>query len=190
MPTLKGIETYLVLIALALGTWYAAELLTPEEPPAPEPDRGQVDYYSKGITRTQMDETGKPKQLLVADVMTHYQGNDRTELIQPVLTLYSKTGGPPWVIHAESATLPADSDLIFMNGDVLIVRDADAEGRTVRITTRNVRVQPGKDYAETDEFIRVVSPPDELTGVGAKVNYGEDFTATILANVRRFHAVQ
>jgi lipopolysaccharide export system protein LptC len=192
MVTPRAALNYLVLAALALGTGWLAHRLTPSEEPGPEPVRGKIDYYSKHIRRTTLDERGQPKQLLVADELVHYEGNDRTELIHPVLTLY-KEGGPPWVFHAETATLPDQGEWIYMNGPVVILRNADQSdpnARTLRIDTANVRVQPDREYAETDEFVRVVSPPDELTGTGAKVHYGEEFKATILSHVQRKHTVR
>lgn len=188
MPNLKSLSSYLVLGLLALGTWWAAEFLAPKEGSTPKPTPGRVDYYSKQIRRTVMDATGRPKELLVADTLTHYENDNHTDLDRPVLTLYTQEG-PPWVIHADTALLPGQGDEIFLNGAVLVLRDADATGRTIRIETRNARVRPNQNYAETDEFVRVLSPPDTLTGTGAQVWFGDDLKFNILSHVRRKHEV-
>jgi lipopolysaccharide export system protein LptC len=135
-----------------------------------------------------MDENGKPKQLLFTVNLTHYVDGDRSELTEPVLTLYGEDG-PPWVIHSDRAVMPGDRDTIFLNGNVLILRERDENGRTLKIVTQNARVQPDNNYAETDEFVQVLSPPDELTGKGARVHFGDDLKVTILSDVRRKHEI-
>lgn len=186
----KNLVTYAVLGVAALGTWWVAELLMPREEAPGKLAPGKVDYYSKNLRRTVMDEAGKPKELLVAEALVHYENDNHTELTRPVMTLYSKDEGLPWVIQADSAVLPGQGDEVFLYGNVLVLRDADKDGRTIRIETTNARVQPNNHYAETDEFIRVLSPPDSMTGVGAKVHFGDDLSYTVLANVRRKHEVQ
>lgn len=189
MLDLKSFTTYLLLGLLALGTWWVAEILVPKEEAPPKLAPGKVDYYSENIRRTVLDETGNPKELLLADRMVHFENDNRTELSRPVMTLYGKQG-PPWVIRADSAVLPGGSDDVLLYGDVVIVRGADKKGKTVRIETTNARVQPERQYAETDEFIRVLSPPDIMTGTGAQVWFGENLKFTVLENVRRKHEVE
>ena len=183
------VTSYLVLGILAAMSGWLAELLAPKDDTQSKPPPGRIDYYTKTLRRTVMDETGKPKELLLAEQLTHYDNDDHSELTRPVMTLFSKNG-PPWVIHAESARIPAESDEIYLYGEVLIVRESDEKGRTIRIETRNARVQPDRQYAETDEFVRVLSPPDTLTGTGAKVHFGDDLNFTVLSNVRRKHEAQ
>ncbi|BBA34089.1 uncharacterized protein sS8_2137 [Methylocaldum marinum] len=182
----RSLVTYLALATLALLTWWLAGVYLPDEQSASPHNRGTVDYYSKNLTRTLMDENGKLKQLLFTASLTHYVVPDRSELEKPVLTLFG-TEGPPWVIHSDDAVMPGDSDTIFLNGNVKIVRERDENGRTVKIVTQNARVQPDNSYAETDEFVQVLSPPDELSGTGARVHFGDDLKVTILSNVRRKH---
>lgn len=185
----RSLASYLLLGVAALGTWWAAELLMPKEEGPGKQAPGKIDYYSKNLRRTVMDEAGKPKELLLAESLVHYENDNHTELTRPIMTLYSKDG-PPWVIHADSAVLPGQGDDVFLYGNVLVLRDADKNGRTMRIETPSARVQPKNNYAETDEFIRVLSPPDTMTGTGARINFGDDLSYTVLSNVRRKHEVQ
>jgi lipopolysaccharide export system protein LptC len=187
--TLKGFLTYFLLGLLALGSWWATKYFISAEGLSPKSFRGKVDYFSKDLRRTVMDETGTPKELLLADSLVHYENDNHTELSHPVMTLYSEKG-PPWVIRADSAVLPGDGDNVYLYGEVLILRDADESGRTVRIETSNARVQPDRHYAETDEFVRVLSPPDTIAGTGAQVHFGDNLNFTILSNVRRKHEIQ
>lgn len=189
-PSSKSLLTYFVLALLAVGSWWASEILMPKEEAPAKPRPGKVDYYSKNLRRTVMEEAGNPKELLVADSLTHFENDNHSELSHPVMTLYSKEGGPPWIIEAESAMLPGDGDDVYLYGEVLIRREADKNGRTIRIETSNARVQPERQYAETDEYVRLLSPPDIMTGTGAQVFFGDDLKFTVLSNVRRKHDVQ
>lgn len=189
LARLSALSRYLVLGLLALLSWWAAERFGPPIEKGKKLEPGKVDYYSKGLRRTVMDEAGKPKELLVAEELVHYEDDNRSELTKPVMTLYTQEG-PPWVIYAETATLPGDGEQIFLNGTVLVLRDANQDGRTMRIETSNARVQPDNNYAETDEDIRVISPPDYMTGTGAKLKFGDGIEYSVLANVRRRHDVQ
>jgi lipopolysaccharide export system protein LptC len=185
MPNFKTLLTYLLLALLALATWWGAELLTPKEESKPKPTVGKVDYYSRDIRRTVMDAAGHPKELLLAESLTHYENDNHTELRQPVLTLYDSNGGSPWIIHAESALLPGDGETIYLQGEVLVEREAAPGVRPIRIETREARVQPDNNYAETDEALRVVSEGETLDGVGGQVWFGDNLKFNILADVRR-----
>lgn len=186
MPTFKTLATYLLLGLLALGSWWVAEYLSPKEFTAPKPTVGKIDYYSKNIRRTVMNEFGEPKELLLAETLIHYENDNHTELTRPVMTLYAKKG-QPWIIHADSALLPGEGDTIYLQGEVLVEREGgtDKGNRPIRIETTDARVQPNNDYAETDEYLRVLSEGDTMTGVGGKVWFGDSLKFNILSQARR-----
>lgn len=189
MSTTREFLNYVLLVILAITSWWLAEVFFPKEVTVATLTRGQVDYYTKDIHRIVMDERGNPKEELRAVTLTHYVKDDHTELENSELTLLSEQG-PPWVIKADTAMLPGKGDDVFLYGNVLITRGPDQSGKTVRIETSNARVQPERKYAETDDFVSVSSPPDTLTGVGAQVYFADDLSFTVLANVRRKHDIQ
>ena len=177
------------LLLLTLITWWGVHYYgSPPEPPK-KPSPGKIDYYARGLQRTVMDEKGKPKEFLVVDEQVHYEGDNHSDLTNPVMTIYVEHG-PPWVIHSQTATVPGEGDEVFLHGDVLVTRDEDESGRTMHIETTNARVQPDRRYAETDEHILVLSPPDTMTGVGAKVNFGDELQYTIISEAHRKHEVE
>lgn len=185
----RTLSAYAGLVALAVGMGWLASYLAPKDDDDKSRSHGKIDYYSKNLRRTVLDEAGKPKELLLAETMTHFEEDDRVELEKPVMTLYSKQG-LPWVIHSERATMPSGGEEIFLNGAVTIERASSEGGEPLRIATREARVEPKRNYAETAEFVRVTNATDELTGIGAKVFFGDDFSFSILAHVRRKHEVE
>lgn len=184
----RSLRTYVALTALAAGTWWLADYLTPKEAPVTKQSRGKVDYYSTNVSRTVMTPQGKPKSLLFAVTMTHYTGTDETEMEKPVMTLY-KPDASPWVIHADTATSLSGGSAVYLNGNVLITRET-SRGDIFRIVTRNVKYDPDKDYAETAEHATIFGPQDELSGTGMQVYFEPELKANLLADVRRKHDVR
>jgi len=189
LSTLGSRTRTLCVLAVLMASAWLAGIYGPKPEPVQKMKMGRVDYYARGLRRTVMSAEGKPKEHLVAKEMVHYEEDDTAELSRPVINLFSKEG-PPWVIHAETALIPAKSEFVYLNGDVLILREADATGRTVRIETSNVRTKTGQDYAETDEYLGLISPPDYMTGTGATIHFGKELSYRILHDVRRRHDVE
>lgn len=186
MITARGLITYASLAAAVIGSGWIAERLAPPAEPRESTPPGQIDYYSRNIHRATSDITGKRVNVLVAERLTHYQNDDHSELERPVLTLFAEDG-PPWVIHGERGIVSSKSTDVFLEGPVLVLRDADRNGRTVRAETSNVRIKPDENYGETEDFVEIISPPDELSGIGMQVHFGKALRVTVLSSVRRKH---
>jgi lipopolysaccharide export system protein LptC len=122
----------------------------------------------------------------VAPVLTHYSDDGRTDLTTPVYTMFSKEGHPPWVVSSERGAIRPDGT-IALEGAVVIQRDTDRNGRSIRVMTSNAVVDPSRDYAETADHVEIVSDPDFLAGDGAQLHFGDQLKITILSNVRRKH---
>lgn len=181
----KKVSVNLALFIAAAGTWWLAESLVPQEPPPPKLDGGQIDYISKNIRRTVLTAEGKTKEVLVAELMTHYKNDDRTELEKPVMTLY-KEKGEPWVIRSDTGTSLSGGEAVWLRGNVLITRKND-KGEEMKIITRNVKYIPNKDYAETSEHVLMVSSSDTTSGEGAQVYFEPVLKINLLGDVRRKH---
>ena len=168
---MRRIHPVLVLAigAAAALSWWLAE--QGEKTPAVQTgQRGAraIDYHVTGFEVTRMSAEGTPAHRLRAQYLQHFTDDDTTELQQPHLTVY-QAEAPPWEVDAERAWVSADGSLLLLQGDVLIERAGDAVNRPMRITTRDLRVQPRQDYAETDEKVRVESDADRVDAVGMQV---------------------
>lgn len=186
MLSTRNLLVYAFLLIAVFGSGWLAEQLAPPSEPRIGKAPGQVDYYSRNIHRTTSDIDGKPLNVLDAEKLTHFQNDDHSELERPVLTLYSAEG-PPWVIHGERGTVASKGTDVFLEGSVLVLRDADRNGRTVRAETSNVRIKPDEEYGETEDFVQIFSPPDELSGIGMQAHFGKALRVTVLSSVRRKH---
>lgn len=155
----------LIVVLIAGLSWWLRDA-TPREAPATT-TRGEriIDYHVTGLDVVRMTAQGKPAHRLVAQRAQHFVDDDTTQLLKPRLTVFQDQS-PPWEIDADDALVSADGELVLLNGAVLIERAGDADDRPMRIVTRNLRVQPGEDYAETDEKVRVRSQSDWLDATG------------------------
>jgi lipopolysaccharide export system protein LptC len=181
----KTIANRLILLALAGGTWWLAESLMPKDAGESKSASSQIDYYSKNIHRTVLTPEGTVKEVLFAELMTHYKDDNRTDMDKPVMTLY-KTGGEPWIIHAEKGTLANGGKTVYLHGEVLITRKND-KGEEMQIHTSHVTYTPDTEYAETAQRVLMETKDDTTSGTGAQVFFEPTLKINLLANVRRKH---
>lgn len=183
MIRLNGSRIYLYLTIVAIASWWLVKLtgsgesgLVPVPPHSP-------DYFSKGYTKWEMDDFGKPKSKLIADQMTHYSDDGTTHLVNPVMTFYNdKT--PPWVIKSETGILSADGKDLLLNGKVYVDRESAPGVRALNIYTVNLRVKPEISYAETDAWAELLSLPNWTTGFGMKLTFAEPIHLELLSRVK------
>jgi lipopolysaccharide export system protein LptC len=159
----------LLLIAVAALSWWLLQApVETGEATAQGPRSGgprQVDYTIAGLDVIRMTEAGRPAHRLRAERLRHFIDDDTTELSEPRLTVFQDES-PPWEVEAEHALVSADGSLLLLSGEVRIDRAGDAENPPLRVLTRDLRVQPGEDYAETDEKVRVETDTDWIDAVG------------------------
>jgi lipopolysaccharide export system protein LptC len=180
---LQDFKIYLNLGAVALLSWFLVkltgfELIQPGVVPPHSPD-----FFSTGYTKKEMDESGRLKNKLTADKMTHYSDDGTTHLINPFMFFYNEAS-PPWKVRSENGIMSADGKNLVLNGKVTVARD-EAEGvKPVTINTSNVRVKPETSYAETDEWAELISAANRTTGTGMKLVFAEPVRVELLANVK------
>lgn len=155
-----------VLLVLAAGlSWQLRERPQAQAPTVERKGPRTIDYHITGLDVTRMTPAGRPAHRLRAERALHFTDDDTTQLQRPHLTVY-QDDSPPWEVDADDALVSADGEWVLLNGDVLIERAGDDDDRPMRIITRELRVQPREDYAETDEKVRVESESDWLDATG------------------------
>lgn len=164
MAYYRQLMTVLLICAAALS-WWLLQHDTPDDPAAVAGAQRTVDYYVIGLDVTRMTAAGLPAHRLRAQRLRHFSSDETTELDDPRLTVY-QADAPPWEVDAEQALMSADGSLLLLKGEVLIERAAGPNTRPIRMQTRELRVKPHEDYAETDEKVRVESNADRLDAVG------------------------
>lgn len=156
----------LAVLAAGLSWWLGHESSDGEAVTAsPAAAVRAIDYRIRGFEVVRMTSAGAPAHRLAAQSLRHFTDDDTTELDQPRLTVF-QTDAPPWEVDAQQAWMSADGSLILLTGEVLINRAGDADTPPTRVVTRDLRIQPRDDYAETDERVTVETDTDRLDAVG------------------------
>lgn len=187
-PPRTGFLLGLALTALAALSWWLARDVERAQRLSSGPrDSRQIDYYLRELDFATYSELGSLARTLQAPELRHYSDDDSTELDQPRLTIF-KDGAPPWKVHSATGWVSPDGERVQLRGDVLIERDAGTDVRPMRIVTRDVRVEPERDYAETDEPVTVTSFGDRIDSVGMQAWLREPGRIKFLSQVRGHYA--
>ncbi len=178
-----GLRIYVVMVLVALGSFWLSGLFSISRDPSSVPDGGGIDYYANHFEMTVTDEKGFQKHRLKADSMVHFNAKDSTELEKPIVTLFN-LDRPPWVIRSDTGTISPDGAKIFFGGDVFVDRDGAENVRPVKIVTRNLWMEPERKFAETSEWADIRSLSDNISGVGMRVFFSNPIHLTLLAKVK------
>ena len=170
---------FILLAALALLTsWWQRST---ELPPRPA-GGGGPDSVMEGYRATMMNSDGNPRHRLWGEVLTHFPEDDSTELTGPRLLVF-RPQGEPWLIASEQGWISADGELVLLDGEVRIRREASAHEGPVKVDTRDLRVLPDEDFAETEQPAVIITDELHMAGTGMRA-YLADGRLQILEKVR------
>lgn len=179
----------LILAILAAGTWWLAFLEEPESDMVERNPSHKVDYYLRHFSVLSLTNTGTTKQKLRADHLQHFADDDSTELTVPNITMFSPNK-PDLHITSDTGYISADGELVLLNGAVNIYREAAKDKAALVIDTQNLRIQLANDFAETDEYVKIVSGKSTVEGTGLKAHFREPINIKLLADVRGHHEIK
>jgi lipopolysaccharide export system protein LptC len=183
-----GLLLGLAVAALAALSWWLARDVERAHRLSGGPrDSREIDYYLRTLDFSTFSEQGELARTLKSPELRHYADDDSTELDRPHLTIY-KNDAPPWRVRSDTGWVSPDGKLVKLHGDVLIERDAGRDIRPMRIVTRSMRVEPERDYAETDEPVTVTSLNDRIDSVGMQAWLREPGRIKFLSQVRGHYA--
>jgi lipopolysaccharide export system protein LptC len=174
---------YVFLVALALLSWWLTQYSELIEPTKAVVTGRNPDFFSKGYTKWEMDETGKLKSKLVAEEMTHYPDYWATYTKKPVIQFINEKT-PPWLVEAETGILSKDGKQLQLNGKVAVNRAKSEHTRQLIINTSDVMINPETSYAETKAWAELISPPHVTTGIGMKLTFKEPIHLELLSKVK------
>lgn len=148
-----------------LGSW---ERPTGSWDQAPA-ERHIPDAWFDDAVLVSMNAGGTPAHRIEADHWVHFLDDDTAELTDPYMEFYSETGArPPWEVESETAWISSGGDLVVLRGDVFMHRDAYEGGTWISMESRNVRVRPKEDYAESDEMTVIRTDEWVKRGLGMR----------------------
>jgi len=182
----KSFVPLLVVLVAGLSVWLFQG--QPDKGPVVTPQaRGVPDSFMENFTTQVLDEQGRPQYQLRASHMAHYVDAGRSEFTQPEFTAF-QPDGQRWTAVAETGRAENGSEQVFLEGAVTIRRYPDVMApANLQINTRDVRVRPADDYAETDQTATVVQGENTLKTVGLQMYFREG-QVQLLSQVRGIYA--
>jgi lipopolysaccharide export system protein LptC len=176
-----------ILLFAGLGTLFAAVgywNISPERfqaRPVAVIDPKAVDYYAINARARQFLPDGGLQYDMTADKVEHLQASEVSLLTQPDMNLYRGTAYP-WHVQSERGEVNPDGSQVELIDSVRIAR-TDQKSRATVITTTRMTVFPQKQYAQTEQDVRIEGAGGVSTGKGMKA-YLNDSKINLLSNVR------
>jgi lipopolysaccharide export system protein LptC len=152
----------LLLAGLAMLTyWLDAQVQRGGRAPASGPK--PADYYLEDFAATRFGKDGSVIQKLAAKKLTHYPEGVATDVIAPEL-VNTQPGAAPLRVRANTGSLSPDNEHIYLQGDVVGVRDAMPGRSKLTIRTQYLHVTPRNEQAETDKRVTITDDNGTHTG--------------------------
>ncbi|MBX9913902.1 MAG: LPS export ABC transporter periplasmic protein LptC [Pseudomonadaceae bacterium] len=182
---LRFILASLAVLLAAAGYWnIRPESFTSQS--ASEISNNDIDFYVIDAKSTQFQADGKLANTMTSDKLEHLKSTDITLLSNPDLLLYRGTE-LPWHVQSLRAEVAPEGTQVELIDSVRVAR-TDAKGRPTILTTSRLTVFPDKDYAQTEQAVRIEAANGVTTAQGMKT-YLNDGRMLLLSNVRGLHAV-
>lgn len=175
-----------VAIALAMGYWNIrpgsfSETVLVDDPTQP-------DFFMENSQITMLNPDGTVSYELTSRRATHLANEDSTRLEAPNLLYYRADEQQPWLVTSRTGWITEGGDRVQLNDDVLLKQEIPDEPVS-QMTTSALTVFPSRDYAETDQDVRIEAVSGVTTATGMHV-YFQDGRLQLLSNVRGLHEVR
>lgn len=161
----------IILLVVLLIAAYSNWLLTtfrPDQLTGPHPLRHDPDYFIEGVTATVMQPGGQPRYRLRARRIEHYP-DDHSLALEAPRADYFRPGLPAWQLRADRGRIYDRGEQVFLDGAVHMSRPAGAGLAAASLETRDLALQPQREYAETAARARLRLGPSRLAGTGMQV---------------------
>lgn len=129
--------------------------------------------------------TGVPKNKIIGEQISHYPGEQDSEITNPRITLFRDTG-PPVYVTADHGWINKEGTRVFLKGHTLIKREQSQTSSFSQLETPELTIWPNRDYAETDKAVKITTESTVATGVGMKA-YLDKEHYYLLNNVKSRH---
>jgi len=175
-----------LLVALAVGSAWLLHVLGTKDTETKSSAGIAPDAFMDDFTLMTMNEQGDVRYVLSAPYMEHYPHDDSSALQEPMLVVYEENS-PLWYLQSESGKVSSGNKEMLMQGEARVWRNDDAGQPELEVLTRNLRIMPDSQYAESAEATTIRTPSSVTHAVGMRV-YMEEQRVQLLAKVRGRYA--
>ena len=158
---------FLLLIGLGFSGWLYLDANKQNE--TIHDHSNTPDGIMENATMLRFDEQGQLLNRIQADKLTHFPGNDSTQIEKPNIILF-KANAKPWTITAKQGLASEGSDVITLQKQVNIRQPAGPSNAPTVIKTEKLTYLPKQQLAKTDQFITLEQPGITVTSIGMKAH--------------------
>lgn len=183
-------QLFFGLLAVACSLW----LILPnnlEEKMSFRAMKHPEEYMSNVSLKTYTID-GLLKNELHAEYWAYLPEKNCSELTTPHLTVY-KPDKTVWHIDAKQGRVSQPSlakvQEVELSDHVVIRRPATAKSVPIKLETAQIRYQPDKEYAESDEFVSLSKPNLTVTSQGMKAFLDRGFVE-LLHDVKTYYVAK
>lgn len=163
----------LAVLGLLVGlTLWLNALVQPAGARADGTLRHDPDLIVENFRARKLGEDGRVLYTLVARKMVHYPDDDSSLLETLDLDAYQPRQ-PRVNITADRGRLEMGGDRVWVEGNVVVKRDAAERAEPLRIVTDRLLVLPDEGIARTSSEVVMESPSGRTTAAGLELNNTE-----------------
>jgi LPS export ABC transporter protein LptC len=156
--------------AIASGFWLW-QLQEPEEQSSTF-QRLSSGYYLREAELVGTGADGEVLYRIQTQELKQNPDNGGTDLLGVALQ-YSPAAEVPWDLRADTGSMPPDSDILQLSGDVVAVTQ-ETSGQPATIRTDYLEIDPQTFVAFTDRPVSIELPGGEVFATGMRVFLKED----------------
>ena len=160
----------LAVLALLVGlTMWLNQLVQPQAARADGSTRHDPDLVVENFSARKLDPAGAVRYTLVARKMVHYPDDD-SALLETVTVEAFEPKQPKLTATADRGRLEQGGDRVWVEGNVVVVREADAHAGSLRLTTEKLLVLPDEGIARTSNEVNLESAQGHVQAIGMELN--------------------
>jgi lipopolysaccharide export system protein LptC len=131
--------------------------------------RHDPDLIVEKFNARKLGEDGRVLYTLAAKKMVHYPDDDSAILESVTLESYEPKQ-PRMTITADHGRLEQGGDRVWIEGNVVMVREGDAKNGPMRLTTDKLLVLPDAGIARTSSEVNMESPTARAVANGLEID--------------------
>jgi lipopolysaccharide export system protein LptC len=165
-------STWLPLAALALMvalTVWLNQLVQAPSGRAAGKLRHDPDVMVEKFNARKLGEDGRVLYTLAARKMVHYPDDD-SAILEHVTVEAFEPKQPKMTATADQGRLQQGGDEVLIEGNVVVIRDADARNGAARLTTDKLLVLPDAGIARTSSEVTLVSATARAVATGMEID--------------------
>jgi lipopolysaccharide export system protein LptC len=155
-------------LLVALSLWLNQLVQVPEAR-ANGKLRHDPDLMVENFSARKLGIDGRVLYTLAARKMVHYPDDD-SALLESIQLEAFEPRQPKMTITADNGRLEQGGDRVLIEGNVVVVREADAKNGASTLTTQKLLVLPDQGIARTDQPVRLVSATGRADATGMEID--------------------